>query len=131
MKVAKLLFAINLLMACLFTTSCQRSSGEVWEDTKSAGRYTSRAVGSLGGKHGDSRQVKDRQQFGTASNDQEYTPLKDEDLYRQISNGDINSDSAIPQSKENPGELGSGIPGIDGFKEPTSGELSYLPLPTT
>lgn len=113
-------FLVNLL-----ATSCQRSSGEVLEDSKTAWRHMDRGVRSLGGKHGSSRQVVSSRGF-MSSKDEEYIPLKDEDLYHRLALGDvsvldrINQDSPIPQSKESPGERGSPIPGIEGFHDPSS-----------
>ena len=50
--------AIALLLLCgLGLSSCHRSSCEVWEDTKTAGRYVGRGIGSLFGKHGGSEDL--------------------------------------------------------------------------
>jgi len=113
-------------LACVFLfVGCQRSRSEIWDDTKTAGRYANKGLLSLFGKHGDSREVASQKDFAGPP-DNEFVPLKDEDLYRRISQGDknaladINEDSSIPQSKESPGENGSGIPGIDGFQDPSA-----------
>lgn len=63
MKKRQLFLFIALLGSVLALQSCRRSSNDVWEDTKSAGRHVKRGVGALGGKHGDSRQVRSRNDF--------------------------------------------------------------------
>lgn len=116
------LIAVTFL-TCLLATSCQRSAGEVVEDSKTAVRYAGKGFRSLGGKHGDSRQVVSRESF-VGPGEEDYIPLNDEDLFRQLSLGDpsalekVSQDSAIPQSLERPGEKGSTIPGIEGFTAP-------------
>ncbi len=111
-----------LMLVLIAMSSCSRSSGEVWEDTRTAGRYVGQGFRSLGGKHGDSRQVKSQSEFARGQGD-DFIPLEDEGLYRQLSMGDlsaleeINADSAIPLSREAPGEESSDIPGVDGFTD--------------
>lgn len=113
-----LTFSIGLL-----AMSCQRNSGEVLEDSKTAARYMGKGFKSLGGKHSDSRQINERSNFA-GPREEEYIPLSDEDLYRQLTLGDsvalskITQDTAIPQSRETPGEKGSSIPNIEGFIAP-------------
>lgn len=63
MKARQLLIFIALLSSVLTLQSCRRSSNDVWEDTKSAGRQMKRGVGTLGGKQGDSRQIRSRNDF--------------------------------------------------------------------
>ena len=63
MKIRQILFLIPLLGGIFTLTSCNRSSDDVWEDTKSAGRHISRGVRALGGKHGSSRQIQCRDEF--------------------------------------------------------------------
>jgi peptidoglycan-associated lipoprotein len=117
------LFAV-IFLSSLLATSCQRSPGEVVEDSKTAARYAGKGFKSLGGKHGDSRQVVSQESY-VGPVDEEYIPLNDEDLYRQLTLGEssalnkVSQDTAIPQSKERPGEQGSSIPGIDGFRTPS------------
>lgn len=109
---------ITLSLICTFMMcGCQRQASDMWDDTKTASRYMGRGVRSLGGKHGDSRQVTSREAFGIANNRQnDFIPLYDEEAQTALSLGGI---EAIPQSRENPGDPGSIIPGVDAFAEPS------------
>lgn len=107
------------LLLCVFalsslTTSCRRSSDEVWEDTKTASNYMGKGVMSLFGKRGDSREIDNEAQFignrSTAGN-QDFIPLQDEEMYRRLNMGDV---SAI-DNQPAPGEPGSKLPGIEQF----------------
>lgn len=122
---------IPLLLLLTIAVACQRSRCDVWEDTKTAGRYVGKGLASLGGKHGESREVRSPEYFAGPV-EEEFIPLRDRDVYRQICMGDpdtlrsIDADTAIPQSREMPGELGSALPGIEGFVAPNSPELARL-----
>ncbi len=115
----------------MFTSSCQRTRAEVWEDSKTAGRYMDKGLRAVSGKHSDSRQVASKKSF-VGPTQEEYIPLDDEDIYRQLTLGDteslekITQDTAIPQSGEAPGEVGSAIPGVDDFSNPKNGELAIV-----
>lgn len=116
MKTAKILIVIQLLMVCFWTTGCRRSQNEVWEDTKSASRYMGKGMKTLGGKHGDSRQVSSADEFYPDDiyiND-EFMPLTDE-----YGNPMVAVDNAR-QARETPGDPGSSIPGIDAFRDPSN-----------
>lgn len=63
MKVRQLFFLAALMGTVFSLQSCRRSSNDVWEDTKSAGRHMQRGVKALGGKHGNSRQIRCRDDF--------------------------------------------------------------------
>lgn len=127
MKLAKYFFFFNLLLITLTFTSCARSSDAVWDDTRTASRHVGRGMRSLGGKHTDSRQVYSPNEFydigangeliprnGNVGED--FIPLQDNE------NGDeiAMADSITMQPRENPGDPGSSIPGIDSFKDPSS-----------
>jgi peptidoglycan-associated lipoprotein len=114
-----LLSGLQLLCLALVITSCSRNKDEVWEDTRTAGRYMGKSLKSLIGKHGDSRQVEDPSEFYTAQGNEEFLPLEDQS-YGQLSADSINQDSAIPQSQFSPGDPGSGVPGIDAFSDTNS-----------
>src|SRR5689334_5966729 len=61
---------ISALAACIalsLTPSCQRSTDDVWNDTKSAGRHVGRGFDSIGGKGGESRQVRSPEEFAAAN----------------------------------------------------------------
>lgn len=115
----KRLFAyVAITLAALYlTTSCQRSSDDVWNDTQSAGRHVARGVKTAFGYHGESREVNSPDEFDSASatnapnNQAEYLSFEDESMR-------IGSPDSIQQARETPGESGSSIPGIEAFKDP-------------
>ncbi len=111
------------IMFCL--TSCQRHKDDVWEDTKSAGRYFSRSLAALGGNQCNSRQVQRRSDFECVDDeygaqdagyqDCDYVPLED------ISCDDVAlADMMAPPPRETPGDPGSSIPGIESFRDPST-----------
>src|ERR1700733_7806174 len=107
-------------------TSCYRSKCEMWEDTKTCGRYMGKGVRSLFGQHLDSREYANYYEkwgdtdLSSNSTDQaEFVPLADTESRQHITMQEY----AI--SKESPGDPGSKIPGIDGFKSP-GGQLAAL-----
>lgn len=120
MKTLKL---IQLLAICTFLAGCQRSSYDVWEDTKTCGRHINRGVGSLGGKQGDSRAVCNRNDFYTpdevsfsAPVAQDFVPLAD-----YSSPGPMAMmETVAPQPRETPGDPGSTLPGIEAFQDPST-----------
>lgn len=125
---------INCLIICLFVlllAGCARSRGEIWEDSKTAGRYVGKGFKSMGGKHGESRELRSPEYF-VGPIEEEFIPLGDGDLYRQICMGDatalrsIDADTPIPQSRETPGEAGSTLPSADQFHEPQGRELTAI-----
>jgi len=119
---------LPLMAVMMLSTGCRRDSNEVWEDTKSASRHVKRGVGALGGKHGDSRQVRSRDEFysedgtsdridfsyrgGRGQND--FVAIPDADNGNEIAMADYMS--APP--RESPGDPGSSLPGIDSFQDP-------------
>lgn len=123
MKKIRLVLVLSLLASCFMITSCGRGREEVWDDTKSCSRHIKRGFSSLGGKQGDSRQVRCREDFmsqndnnyGYNPND-EFIPLSDMDYSSEIAMADF---SARP-AKESPGDPGSPIPGIEAFKDPST-----------
>lgn len=123
MKIARILLLLNMLVACFTLTSCRRNSGDVWDDTKTAGRHVNRGVRTLGGKHGDSRAVRNRDEFyasdfnASAPAGGDFIPLGD----MSSDGGEIAMGEPItPQPRESPGEPGSSIPGIDSFRDPST-----------
>jgi peptidoglycan-associated lipoprotein len=121
MKTFNLLFnsiAICVLLLTGAATGCRRCGCEVLEDTRTAGRHFNRGVGSLGGKHGDSRAVASREDFYPYYDSYvtpDYIPLPDQNPC-DISMGEF----VAPQPREIPGDPGSSIPGIDAFKDPAT-----------
>lgn len=113
------------LLAGSSLTGCRRSSGEFWEDSKSAGRHMSRGLRTMGGKHGDSRAVQYREEFMPMedndyfSNNQfieDFVPLSDQSPGDQIAMADYVS----RQPRETPGDPGSSVPSIDAFQDPSA-----------
>jgi len=116
----------------IITTGCQRTSDEVWEDTKTAGRYLGKGLRAFAGQQqSDSRQVSSYQDFAGPI-EEDFVSLKDEDLYQKLTLGDagtlqnIDAYSSIHHSRETPGELGSNIPGITGFNTPDQMYVSNI-----
>lgn len=110
------------VMVCCFSSGCQRSKTEVWDDTKSASRQVGKGLRSLGGKHGNARPAASREEFSwenegdrrnkvTYAQPTDYIPLPDED-------GDelamIDCANAMPYDE--PGGMNSPIPGIEAFR---------------
>jgi peptidoglycan-associated lipoprotein len=104
-----LVFVIGI--STLFV-GCKRTSSDVWNDTKSAGRHISRGVNTLGGKHGDSRQINSAEEFAQGD-----MPRNE---YLGFDDDSIKVTDDIAQAKETPGDVGSSVPGIDAFIDPAS-----------
>lgn len=117
MKKFSCLFA--LFFCVLAMNSCQRSAGDVWEDTKTASRQMGNCFKTLTGNRCVSRQVKDSRDFRGPS-DGDFIPLSDSDLAEQLK-----LDTKHPQPSVSPGEAGSNLPSIDGFSSP-SGALAAV-----
>lgn len=117
---------LNVLFIGLVLTGCRRSPHDVWEDSKTCGRHVNRGVRSLGGKHGDSRQIRNRGEFYVDNQDfysqnggyaGDFIPLAD----AQNNSYEVAmTDSVSQQPRENPGDPGSSIPGIEAFRDPST-----------
>lgn len=135
----KSLLAIAALAVLL--PACHRTSREVWEDTKSASRYMGKGLRSFMGRHVDTSDFAFRDSWEEDEGQQPLS-LSDNDHYSGPTAGGSNYGSnygmpdmqspgmsdfgaGIPLSKESPGDPGSPIPGIDGFKTP-DGALAAL-----
>jgi peptidoglycan-associated lipoprotein len=112
----------------LSSSSCCRSRSEVWEDTKTCGRYVGKGMRSLFGQHVDSRDYANFYERWeddpttdrlAATKSSEFIPLSDSGPANNLALQDF------PISRESPGDPGSPIPGIDKFTHPT-GELAAL-----
>jgi peptidoglycan-associated lipoprotein len=105
-----------LTAAFLITTGCNKKSGDTWDDnTTSMGSYKRPSQRVL---WGDSKTQEvttdDHATAFSEAHEEEFIPLKEEDLKQQF------SDMAVAQPKTSPGEEGSYLPGIDGFNIPTA-----------
>ncbi|MDR3625036.1 MAG: OmpA family protein [Chlamydiales bacterium] len=116
MKIKTFFLLFNIAAICLVQTACQRSPGDFWEDTKSAGRHLGQGVRTLSGSRAISKQVNHPGEF-YGPNDHEFIPLRDEDISNRLA-----LEGGADQPMRTPGEAGSGLPGIDGFSCPTSAE---------
>lgn len=119
MNISKMSKFIYLALILLSFTGCRRSAHDVWDDTRTAGRHMGRGISSLGGKHGDSREVRSREEFmrsgDNASADDysfmEFEPLPDQKYAPEVS-------TRVALADNEPGTQASVVPGIDGFKDP-------------
>lgn len=110
----------SFVVVLFVATSCSRTPDDVWRDTKSAGRHMQRGVNTMGGKHGESRQIRNGDEFDgeDKSHANDFIGMEDDQAQ-----GFVISDQ-IPQSRESPGELGSQIPGIESFKDPLQSQAT-------
>lgn len=116
MKRGIFLGIMALIVSGLFS-SCCRSRCDVWEDTKTCGRYMKKGVSSLFGRHIDSRDY--AAFYENWDEDPDFVALADNE------NQNFSMHDYAPISKESPGDPGSKIPGIEGFATP-SGKLAQL-----
>ena len=98
---------------CLLMTGCKSKNGNVWDDNQTVGNYKSSH--SLWGSHSS-----EQEESYLGLNNEDFIGLKDEDLKVQFTDG------AVPQPKNSPGERGSGLPGIQGFHNPSGQEASVF-----
>lgn len=104
------------LLTLMLMNSCARPQGDVWDDTRSCGRYMGRGLGCLVGKNGQSRQVRSRDDFAAMDDWDDSCGYGDGNL-----SGDYfaMADVDYPQARELPGDLGSSIPGLEAFSDPS------------
>lgn len=118
MKKTTLWTLIIPCLSCLFFSSCNKQSGNVWDDS--------------GNNMGSYKRAKDRVLWGSSESsdfafssskssiqDDDFIPLQDEDLKQQF------SEVVFAQPKNSPGEDGSVLPGINGFQTP-AGTLAKI-----
>lgn len=119
MKMLKMLFIGLLPITLSVLTGCSRHPNNFWDDTRSAGRHMTRGFRTLGGKHGDSRQICSRDEFmpsNYGNGCDEFVPLCDDPNASEFSMADMPARSP----RECPGEPGSTIPGIQAFRDPSN-----------
>lgn len=134
MKKQRFIMLVAFAASLAGLQSCSRSSNDVWEDTKSAGRHVGRGVNALCGGGQPSRQIRSRGDFeciddcgyyeetgvqdcnmqGGYANAQDYVPMQDQ------CNDIAMADMVSIQPRETPGEAGSSIPGISAFRDPST-----------
>lgn len=120
MKLRALITVTIAILVCLTQTSCKRTASDVWEDAKTAGRQLGRGVKTLAGERSVSRQVRSSDDF-RGPQDYDFIPLRDEDISNRFY-----VERNAPQPSFEPGEPGSSLPGIDGFKSPTASEQKKI-----
>ncbi len=113
MKSIRLSSIVTCALLCLAISGCQKKQS-VWDDDSTAGNYK----GSSRSLWGQDEANQDADFFGPA--DEDFIGLKDEDLRPSF------VDNAVAQPKFSPGEAGSGLPGIEGFRKPTGIEASVF-----
>lgn len=125
MNLRSIFYFITLIPLLTSFVGCTRSSGDIWEDTKSGSRHINRGVRSFGGKCGDSRAVCSASEFQgpdgeitwvSSNAPQDFIPLSGQPDTDQIAMADY----VAKQPKESPGDPGSTIPGIDSFRDPAT-----------
>lgn len=136
MKTSKFIFMTILLGLACMLQSCSRTGNDVWEDSKSAGRHMKRGASALGGKQGNSRQIRSRSDF-ECIDDENCFPDGDvrasdyQDAYSGGQDGEFiaiddpcnelaSADMVSRPPRETPGEPGSSIPGIQAFRDPST-----------
>jgi peptidoglycan-associated lipoprotein len=111
MKKRSLPTALILSLACLtMAAGCKSRSTNVWDENKTSAGYKGRALKSPWGREDA---VVTQDEF-VGPNEEEFIPLRDEDLKSQFADG------AIPQPKHDLGDVASGVPGYDQFRNPSS-----------
>ncbi|MFZ0565685.1 MAG: OmpA family protein [Chlamydiales bacterium] len=104
---------ISTLFILILCTSCCRSRCEVWEDTKTCGRYFGKGMRSLFGHHEDEREYVTY--LDNYQEENAYLSLTEEIPYEHREMSDY-----IPAPKESPGDPGSSVPGIHQFYLPSA-----------
>ena len=100
------MFRMFIALLLLLTASCSRNSSQSWEDVKTAGRYMQKGVDAIFGRDHESRMLVSDDEF-TGPYDEDFIPLSDSDLNRQL------SEKVMPAAKVSPGQFG--IPILDHF----------------
>lgn len=143
MQPSKLLLIIYIMLLGMSMTACNRTSSDMWEDSKSARRHMSRGVRTLGGKGGNSRAIQSRDQFmpgeeGYVYPDEEFYSANDNISANPTMTSSSSMNDFVPltdqanddmiamanyvsqQPRETPGDPGSSIPGIEYFQDPSN-----------
>lgn len=107
MKKLYLWTTYSFAAASLLLGGCSKKKSDVWEDQKTSGNYKDK-TSSLWGNSDELSQNEEE----ISSQNEDFIPLKEEDLKMAFSDG------AIAQPRETPGEEGSSIPGVEEFQSP-------------
>ncbi len=136
MSITRPIYLIALIGVSCVLSSCSRN-GDVWENTKSAGRHMKRGVKALTGTCGDSRQIQCRDDFECIEEDACY-PQEDFQEYDYQEQGNYPQNSAndfialndpsnelgqrnalATPPNATPGDPGCPVPGIQAFHDPS------------
>lgn len=112
----KHLFFSVVGLSCLFT-SCNRSSGSTWEDTKTLGRYIQRGSKLLFKQNPDSKLIEDIHDFRGPSED-DFIPLNGDEILPVSANFSQMEETAKQIVKDVPSASETSIPRIESFKDP-------------
>jgi peptidoglycan-associated lipoprotein len=116
-KKLAILIQLNILLFAL--SGCCRPADDVWDDTKTAGRHMCRGFKSLAGKHGDSRQVRCREDFMRCQENEfcegQYSAMEFEPFPGEIAMVEPKYHPSRPRVE--PGQTAR-VPGIDDFEDP-------------
>lgn len=104
--------ALSLFLILLFS-GCQNRATTVWEDTKTMTRYLHRKGQLLWKQDVDSRMVESEEEFN-GPREEEYLPLRDEDIKKQ------RSEFTLPQAKESPSSRKSALMEMEQFTPPAA-----------
>src|ERR1700733_11168708 len=128
MRGVKFGIILQLLIFFFTLTGCYRNKDDIWDDTKTASRHMSRGFRSLGGKHGDSRQISRREDFYPSRDgyyiedwqEPAFEPLPDQIRSQEVTiqDGMGEQTGSIPQSQLDPGNPRGPVPGINSFSDP-------------
>ncbi len=110
MKKNILKITLSCGVLCALFSSCSKKNN--WDESKTASSYRYKHSQSLWGNDGGDQLASADEFDGPGQED--FIPLRDEDLKSQFADG------AIPQSRHAPGEPGSGVPSVDQFYAPTA-----------
>ena len=114
----KIICSSLLTFVLISLSGCgSRASTSMLENAKTASRYIGRGFKALGGGGQDSRLLHYPYEF-QGPEDGGYVALYDAEDEENV--------KSFPLSKEVPGEMGSFLPGIDGFHNPISKEVSVF-----
>ncbi len=125
MNKCKFLILIQVNLLLLVLSGCCRSSEDMWDDTKTAGRHMSRGFRSLAGKHGDSRQVRCREDFICCNEEPDFfTGSYSYSEFETFPDQDYSTSVAVKEPRYHPAKprfepgMHSQIPGIEDFEDP-------------
>ncbi len=123
MRTTRVLF---LSLMAFSVVGCARNTRDMWEDTKTCGRYVGKGVRSLMGRHYD---TSDSPYLYDLGDSESFIAFKEDNSFEtgmtDFGSGSIDEQALMAPS---PGDPGQAIPGIEGFKD-AAGELASIFTP--